>query len=114
ARDDSRPADARRQGRDHQFSLTGRSPRQMGVQVQSQTYGSDQETRDRDGPGSAGQSASAKRQTEGGGAMPEPVVIIGPANGPAGPSAEPDRDGALTPAADSGIEPEKRKRKGSM
>ena len=45
----------------------------------------DQETRDRDGPGSGRQPASAKRQTEGGGAMPEPVVIIGPANGPAGP-----------------------------
>ena len=73
------------QGRDHQFSLTGRSPRQVGVQDQFQADRPDQETRDRDGPGSGRQPPSAKRQTEGGGAMPEPVVIIGPANRPAGP-----------------------------
>ena len=47
--------------------------------------------------------------------MPEPVVIIGPADGPAGPMRRAGRDGAAhAPAADTGIEPERRKGKQSM
>ena len=94
ARGDPRPAGARRTGRDHQLSLAGRSPRQVGVQDRSQADRPDQETRDRDGPGSGRQPPSAKRQTEGGGAMPEPVVIIGPATKPAKRSEGPADNGA--------------------
>ena len=45
-------------------------------------------------------------QTEGGGAMPEPVVIIGPASRPAGPIAEPVEDVALATADDQGVQPQ--------
>ena len=92
ARGDPRAAGARRKGRDHQLSLAGRPPRQVGVQDQSQADRPDQETRDRDGPGTGRQPPSAKRQTEGGGAMPEPVVIIGPAARPAGPARRVGRE----------------------
>ena len=105
-----RAAGAGRTGRDHQLPFTGRPPRQVGVQDQFQADRPDQETRDRDGPGSGRQSPSAKRQTEGGGAMPEPVVIIGPAHGPAGPIGDRTcRPRRYATAAETGIEPERRR-----
>ena len=104
ARGDPRPAGAGRPGRDHQLPFAGRPPRQVGVQDQSQADRPDQETRDRDGPGSGRQPPSAKRQTEGGGAMPEPVVIIGPAARPAGPTGESAENAVEAKAVDSGAE----------
>ena len=53
----------------------------------NQELSADQETGDRNGPGSGRQPPSAQRQVKGGGAMYEPHVIIGSTVGPAGPSA---------------------------